>query len=188
MKSACVLFLLFTASCFANAQGAAALNALYLRHTVFLTGGGNLGSTAGTSCSTVGCTAKIPLVATWNVLCEAAAGQTCTFALHADAGVVVSQNDDAFYSATATGAVGPVLNNNTIIYLQLPKDVNGVGHGMASFTFVIRVQNTVANQPHLVEFDLGCHDTDGSGACSVVSTGGANNTAAATLRIDVFTP
>src|SRR5690348_10260050 len=118
-----------------------------------------------TSCNIVGCTAKVPLVGLWNVLCEAAAGQTCTLALHADAGVAISPNDEAFYSATATGAVGPALSNSAIIYLPLPRDVNGFGRGIASFTFVIRVQNTVANQAHLVEFDLGCQDSDGNGQC-----------------------
>jgi hypothetical protein len=105
--------------------------------------------------------------------------------------VVVSPNDEAFYSATVAGAVGPVLSNNTIIYLPLPRDANSLGHGMASFTFVIQVKNAVAGEAHLVEFDLGCQDTDqdtdNSGARSVVSTGGAANTEAATLRIDVFT-
>jgi hypothetical protein len=186
MKSACVLFLLFTAGCFAAAQTNAALAGLTLRHTVLITGGGQAGSTAGTACNTVGCTAKIPLLPTWNVFCEAQGGQTCTFALHVDAGVVVSTHDNAFYSATATGAVGPPLSN--MIFLALPRDANGFGNGMASFTFVIQVKNTVANQSHLVEFDLGCQDADGSGGCSVASVGGTNNTVAATLRIDVFTP
>lgn len=188
MKSICILSLLLATSCIATAQTTAGLGGLTLRHTVFLTGGGNPGSTAGTSCSTIGCTAKAPLLGLWGVVCEAAAGQTCTFALHADAGVVVSANDEAFFSATVAGAVGPVLSNKTIIYLPLPRDANGFGHGMANFTFVIQVKNTVAGEAHLVEFDLGCQDTDNSGACSVVSSGGAPNTAAATLRIDVFTP
>lgn len=105
-----------------------------------------------------------------------------------DAGVAVSPNDSAFYSTVATETVGPSLSNMNTIFLSLARDVNGFGHGMASFTFVIQVKNTAANQLHQVEFDLDCQDADGSGGCSVASVGGSNNTVAATLRIDVFTP
>lgn len=188
MKSACVLLLLLAANSVSNAQVTAVLSARHLTRTTLITGGGHPGSTANTGCNTAGCTAQVPLLPTWNVTCDAIAGQTCTFALHADAGVTVSANANAFYTATAAGAVGPNVNNNMLIFLALPRDGNGAGYGMASFTFVIQVKNSVANEVHKVEFDLGCWDSNSTGGCSVSSFGGALYTEAATLRIDVFTP
>lgn len=46
MRSACVLLVLFSASCFVTAQTNATLAGLTLRHTILITGGGSAGSTA----------------------------------------------------------------------------------------------------------------------------------------------
>jgi hypothetical protein len=125
-----------------------------------------------------------------DVVCEAPAGRACTFAIQAQAGVVLAYGANAFYSTTVAGQSGPHVDSNNTIFLPLAKDTISLASGasgIASFMFVIQVKNTVHNQAHNVELDLGCIGDSGAG-CAVLDFGGALYTFAATVRSDVFTP
>jgi len=138
------------------------------------------------SCGGSGCTVSIPLVTPASVVCPRPAGSTCTFAIDVQAFVGASSPPDIGL-LTYTGDGSYIDKRTNPSYTFQSGRVPSPSEVSASFTFVVTVKNTNANQQHPVEIDLVCIDTDGDGC--FVGSGGVNRYyPSASVRIDVFRP
>ena len=134
-------------------------------------------------CDTDNCLASGPLVPPAKVLCPVSAGKTCTFSILVQAGLSGSPVDSQGISYVGDGKF--VVNNTNPTYDWQPTGFTASGVSQ-SYSFVVVVKNTSANQSHPVEIDLDCRDQDGGG-CNAF-TPGYRYDAQAFVRTDVFVP
>ncbi len=155
------------------------------------------GSDLNAGCQNTGCTATTPLVPSVSVTCPRPAGADCIFVLTPVAevyGQVFFSSPRAimgFFKPNVSGAAAAVQQEFDFFFAQLSPDTLLVPE-VATFTFVIPVTNTVANQSHSVTVNLGCTDVSSIGACDVQTNGGGVDVKgvgfrrSSTLRIDVY--
>ncbi len=138
-----------------------------------------------TGCAEVFCTASVPLVTPTSIVCPAPAGRTCTFAIDVQAFVRATPYDVGLLSYVGDGSyIDPRVN--PYYTWQRPSNPSPIDVS-ASFTFVVTVKNTEANQQHPVEIDLVCEDENNDG-CAAASAGWNQYFPGASVRIDVFRP
>lgn len=180
MRTKLLLFLLL----FPLTLYAQTLQNRVLKSSTFQVLGGHE-SGVSTGCATQYCSASVPLITPTSVVCPAPPGQTCTFAINVQATVGATPYDVGLFNYVGDG--GYIASNTNPFYpWQLPASVSP-NYVSASFTFVVTIKNTHANQSHPVEIDLGCDDGNGDG-CAVVSESGDLYRPSASIRIDVLRP
>lgn len=146
---------------------------LKLENTIFQVGLNTEGTLA--SCDECDNGAFTALVTPLQVKCPAKAGEICTFAVHVDAGLRASPLAEGVFryvgDAGTTIADAQGTGNPGFYMWSLATGTPVAGFISASHTFVALVKNTKNSQKHLVEVDVGCFGTGGSGPCSVQALG-----------------
>lgn len=125
------------------------------------------------------CTVVNALFPVANIVCPALAAQTCTYYVHLETASTVSifVGKFKFLVDGAAPAPGPTDSSGFVTFSA------GSSEETQAFSYAVvgKVTNSVDNQSHTVEVDLGCTSDAAFEACQA----GAG---AATLRIDVFRP
>ena len=145
------------------------------------------------SCTTASCSTSVPLFTPVNVVCRGPKGETCTVAIEVQANLTGPCTNVSCDTNNGSNDIALLIYKGDGTYIA--PDVNpGIAwkhpfSPLTSFTFVVTVSNTVRNQAHPVEIDLGCTDGDGDG-CTVGSTqlGAGGSFPSASVRIDVLKP
>jgi hypothetical protein len=134
------------------------------------------------SCNTPGCTAVKNLF-TRTLQCDGAAGKTCTFYLHIDAQLGVSNFDNGMFRFRVDNlpaTPGPTDENGYVTWNIDDPNSAGTDLELHSFSVVAFVTNTSLNQQHNVQIDIHCEDINSDG-CDT-------NAQFATLQGVVYTP
>jgi hypothetical protein len=124
------------------------------------------------------CTVVKALFPVANIVCPAAATQSCTFYVHVETAstTIVLGGLFKFLVDGAAPTPGPTDSSGFVTFSYGPDEETNA----FSYAVVGKVTNSVDSQSHKIEVDLGC-TTDSLDPCQA----GAG---AATLRIDVFQP
>jgi len=113
-----------------------------------------------------------------SIVCPATASQSCTYYVHVEAAstATVYSGQFKFLVDGVAPTPGPTDSSGFVTFSA------GTNEQTQAFSYAIlgKVTNSVDNQSHKIEVDLGC-TTDSFQACQV-------SVGAATLRIDVFQP
>lgn len=125
------------------------------------------------------CTAVKALFPVASIVCPALATQTCTYHVHLETASTVSifTGEFKFLVDGVAPTPGPTDSSGFVTFSA------GSSEETQAFSYAVvgKVTNSVDNQSHTVEVDLGCSVSASLDTCQV----GAG---AATLRIDVFQP
>jgi hypothetical protein len=136
-------------------------------------------------CNLVHCTNSVPIFyPALDMVCPAPAGATCTYYIHLESQVRVSYQDAGLFRFLIDGLApdpGPTDAGGLFEWLDNDPDSPIINWDARSYAVVATVTNTEANQAHLIEAQIGCHDSDGNGTCS--ATSGLSN-----LEVNVYTP
>jgi hypothetical protein len=193
MPKALTILLVVTLFClFSYSQTSTYAEQTLIKSTLITSAGSDL----SVGCQNTGCTATTPLVPSVSVTCPRPAGADCIFVLTPVAevyGQVFFSSPRAimgFFKPNVSGAAAAVQQEFDFFFALSPDQI--FVPEVATFTFVIPVTNTVANQSHSVTVYVGCTDTSSIGACGVTTNGGGFDVKgvgfrrSSTLRIDVY--
>jgi hypothetical protein len=134
------------------------------------------------TCSAIGCSATRTLFSR-TLQCDGAAGKTCTFYLHLDAQLGVSNFDNGSMIFLVDGVAptpGPGGTDGAVSWNQDDPNSGGTYLEVHSFSVVGFVTNQTTNQQHNIQVSIHCDD---------INSDGCNTDAGfATLQAVVYTP